>query len=398
LLADWRQRRALGSYGTELSQHSPESNHAQCWSGFGALTILDYLDVVSLIARREADLENLKQDQAYVGLVLRHGDSQGHFQQMEKHIVFLKKQIQQGIQLEQNRLRLTWATRNLAVHLQSYGPIDKSTAMLHEALELRRQMTSQYPSVTRYRVDLATQLHFLGHLYLDNFQDDQANEVFQESYQWAQKILASNPNNPMIEVLYPELLWHRVSNLSLQGDWQAARDSIETYWDAQYGSSQTSSRQAKDPASILRLWEYCCLRTGDTSTIEKVRQLRTQFPQDRDQTPSDDTSTIAQIQRLVQSAEASLLAADKALFDQQSQEAYELEQASLNRMQELLGLIRAESQEWKQQPGRWKEIWDLTLRNPSFTTARASTELQRWPPADRQAWESIWQEIRALID
>jgi hypothetical protein len=30
----------------------PESNHAQCWSEFGSLTILDYLDVVSLAARR----------------------------------------------------------------------------------------------------------------------------------------------------------------------------------------------------------------------------------------------------------------------------------------------------------------------------------------------------------
>lgn len=67
-------------------------------------------------------------------------------------------------------------------------------------------------------------------------------------------------------------------------------------------------------------------------------------------------------------------------------------------MQELLGLIRAESQEWKQQPGRWKEIWDLTLRNPSFTTVRATTELQRWPPDDRQAWESFWQEIGTSID
>ena len=47
---------------------------------------------------------------------------------------------------------------------------------------------------------------------------------------------------------------------------------------------------------------------------------------------------------------------------------------------------------------RWKEIWDLTLRNPSFTTVRATIELQRWPTADRQAWESIWQEIGTSID
>jgi hypothetical protein len=52
LLADWRERRALNSHGTELSKHSPESNHAQCWSGFDALTSLGYLSVVSLAARR----------------------------------------------------------------------------------------------------------------------------------------------------------------------------------------------------------------------------------------------------------------------------------------------------------------------------------------------------------
>jgi tetratricopeptide (TPR) repeat protein len=137
-----KEREELLEFAKAKSSSSSQTSNAQSSNAF--------------LASREADLENLKQDQAHVGLVLRHGDSQSHFQQMEKHIVFLKKQIEQGINLEHNRLRLTWATRNLAVHLQSYGQIDKSTAMLHEALELRRQMTARYPSVTRYRVDLAS--------------------------------------------------------------------------------------------------------------------------------------------------------------------------------------------------------------------------------------------------
>jgi tetratricopeptide (TPR) repeat protein len=99
----------------------------------------------ALIANREFELESLREDQAYVGLILRHGDAQAHFQQIEKHIAFLKKQIEQGVTVEQNRLRLTWATRNLAVHLRSYGQIEQSMPILLEALELRRQMTELYP-------------------------------------------------------------------------------------------------------------------------------------------------------------------------------------------------------------------------------------------------------------
>lgn len=398
------------------------------------------------LANRELDLENLRQDRAYVALALRYGDAQLHFEQIEKHIVFLKKQIEQGNKLEQNRLRLTWATRNLAVQLRSYGQLDQSTTMLKEAMELRRQMTVLYPSVTRYRVDLAStaidlsgtmmnlgqidraiqyaeegiegyrsvlrelpeetnyrvdlalQLHFLGHLYLDHFQDNQAAEVFQESYNLAQKILESNPNNLSMQNVFPELLWHQAIEKSLQGHWQVAQDRIETYWGTQQGQSNTNSRQARDPASVLELWEYCCLRTGDTSTIEKVRQLRTQYPQDRDQASSEDTSTIARIQRIIRSAEVLLLEADEALIEGKDQEGYGLEQASLKQMQEMVDSIRVESQEWKQQPSRMREVWDLTLRNPSFTTVRASAELQRWPPADQQAWESIWLEIKDLID
>ncbi|MFM8262816.1 MAG: hypothetical protein ACKN9S_11115 [Pirellula sp.] len=52
LLADWCQRRALDLHGTELWKHSPEANHVQGWSGFGALMSLGYLVVVSLAARR----------------------------------------------------------------------------------------------------------------------------------------------------------------------------------------------------------------------------------------------------------------------------------------------------------------------------------------------------------
>ena len=398
----------------------------------------------ALIANREIELESLRQDQAYVGLVLRHGDAQAHFQQIERHIGFLKKQIEQGVTLEQNRLRLTWATRNLAVHLRSYGQLDKSTSMLLEALELRRQMTALYPSVTRYkvdlagtaidlagtmkdlgkidqairyaqegiegyrsvlkelpeetsyRVDLASQLHFLGHLYWDNFQDNQANEVFQESYQLAEKILASNPNNPLIQALYPELLWHQSQAQCLRGDWQAARDSLRTYWNAQYGTGNSNIRPAKDPASILELWKHCCLRTGDATAIKEVERLQSQFPQEDNKEQSDDISPQVQIQRLVRSAEASILAADKALLDQQSQEAYRLEQESLKHMQEVLGVIRSQPKEWKQQPGRLLEVWDLTLRNPSFLTVCVPSELDRWPSEHRQDWESIWREIRSL--
>jgi tetratricopeptide (TPR) repeat protein len=399
---------------------------------------------VALIANREIELESLRQDQAYVGLVLRHGDAQAHFQQIERHIAFLKKQIEQGVTVEQNRLRLTWATRNLAVHLRSYGQLDKSKSMSLEALELRRQMTALYPSVTRYkvdlagtaidlaatmkdlgeidqairyaqegiegyrsvlkelpeetsyRVDLASQLHFLGHLYWDNFQDNQANEVFQESYQLAEKILASNPNNPLIQALYPELLWHQSQAQCLRGDWQAARDSLRTYWNAQYGSGNSNIRPAKDPASILELWEYCCLRIGDATAIKEVERLRSQFPKGDNKEQSDDISPQVQIQRLVRSAEASILAADKALLDQQSQEAYRLEQESLKHMQGVLGVIRSQPKEWKQQPGRLLEIWDLTLRNPGFTTVCVPSELDRWPSEHRQDWESIWHEIRSL--
>jgi hypothetical protein len=65
-------------------------------------------------------------------------------------------------------------------------------------------------------------------------------------------------------------------------------------------------------------------------------------------------------------------------------------------MQGVLGVIRSQPKEWKQQPGRLLEIWDLTLRNPGFSTVSAPSELDRWPSEHRQDWESIWHEIRSL--
>ena len=399
---------------------------------------------VSSLATRELELESLLQDQAHVSLVLNHGDIESHFMQFEKHIAFLNKRIESGISLEQNRLRLAWATRNLAIHLRSYGQIDKSLTFLQDALELRRQMTAFYPSVTRYRADLAgtaidlagtigqlgktdqaieycvqgieeyrrlleelpqdasyrvelvMQLHYLVHLCLDSFQDSRAAEVIEESFELARQILASNPSNEQIRGIYPELLWHRAYFQSMRGDWHGASESFSMYWVARSGSKGFQKSDVKPPSEILGFWEYCCLRTGDTSMVEQISKLQSELPDQAKVEQAFDTSWIGQVRGHIQAAEKSLRAADRALLSKQTDVANSSERDALGRMQEVLRLLEVPPHEVALDRKTKLEVWDLTMRNTSFVTVRIAGELERWPPEDQDAWKIIWQKLLSM--
>lgn len=95
-------------------------------------------------------------------------------------------------------------------------------------------------------------------------------------------------------------------------------------------------------------------------------------------------------------AEQSLLEADKAHLAKQEVQATEFEQQALGTMQELLHWFDDDTKVSELTQDQLLEIWNLTLRNPSFVSVRLPSELERWPTEDRQAWESIWRKIRSL--
>ncbi|MFN9346185.1 MAG: hypothetical protein ACK6DQ_06295, partial [Planctomycetota bacterium] len=111
---------------------------------------------------------------------------------------------------------------------------------------------------------------------------------------------------------------------------------------------------------------------------------------------ASDANWIDRIKQKVTLAEQSLLEADKAHLAKQEAQATEFEQQALGTMQELLHWFDDDTKVSELTQDQLLEIWNLTLRNPSFVSVRLPSELERWPTGDRQAWESIWRKIRSL--
>ncbi|MFM8571643.1 MAG: serine/threonine protein kinase [Pirellula sp.] len=137
-----------------------ETNRLDQMNDYFKSAISDRQELISLAVgqkklNREKELQDLLQDQALVGLTFRTGDIDAHFRQFESYLGMLKERINNGDRTEETRLRLAWACSNLANRLIDYGRIDQCEPVLLEALQRRKELLNDFPSVTRYRFDLA---------------------------------------------------------------------------------------------------------------------------------------------------------------------------------------------------------------------------------------------------
>lgn len=401
----------------------------------------------SSIATRQMELAAARQDQAHLGLTLQHGDINRHFQQFDLHINSLREQIRLENATETNRLGLCWALRNLGLHLRNYGQPEKSQIVLKEALAMRREMTDLYPSVTRYRLylaetaidlsktmmalgqtgnaieyategiagyrrllkdspnessflmELAIQLHFVGHLYLNCFRDNEAQESFEESYALSKRLIETNPAISSIQRVYPELVWHHAQIQALGGQWHEAKESLEVLWDIHGAKTLGTVASNDERKTILDLWAYCSMRAGDAKTAERVEQMKVDLlgkPTVITQETAGNLSLMDQVKKCVRTAQEALLAADKNHIDGQFKTANELEQNALSAMQQLMGLIESRPVDTKLTQNDLLNLWTLTVRNPNFVTVRLPEELKRWPDQDQDAWREVWQVILGL--
>ena len=398
----------------------------------------------SIIAGRQMELAVARQDQAHLGLTLQHGDIDRHFQQFDSHISSLREQIHNGNATEANRLGLCWALRNLGLQLRNYGQPEKSQAVLKEALAMRREMTTLYPSVTRYHLylaetavdlsktemsigqsenaieyategiagyrrllkdspnessylmELAIQLHSVGHLYLNCFRDNEAQESFEESYALSKGLIEKNPAISSIQRVYPELVWHHAQIQTLGGRWHEAKESLEFLWDIHGAKTLGTVASNDERKTFLDLWAYCSMRAGDAKTAEHVEKMKVDLLGKpiviTPETP-ENMSLMDQVRKCVRTAQEAILAADKNHVDGQFKTATELEQNALSAMKQLMELIESRPDDTKLTQKDLLELWTLTLRNPSFVTVRLPEELKRWPDQDQDAWREVWQKL-----
>jgi|688.fasta_scaffold17271_8 serine/threonine protein kinase len=401
-----------------------------------------------LIETIDEKLDQFRQDYANVSLILQYGDRESHFRQFQKHVGILKEKIHKGNATELTRLKLAWALRNLGAHYRDVGLLDASEGILKEALNQRQVIATMYPSVSRYRadvagtmidlavtvrrlgridqaieltsqgiegyrellrespidsyyrVDLITQLHSLGHLQLDNFLDQQAEASFNEAFEISKRVLEFDPSlQPMMQ-LYPELLRHQATLQLLNGQWHDATKSFELLWNSRSALGTNASTPNDERKEILDLWEYSCFRAEDSQTAQQVYRLKATLDNQAVGDPlvdlANDATWIDRIKEKVTAAEQELLAADKAYLAKKEAQATEFEQQALGTMQELILWFEDESKVRELTQDQLLAIWNLTLRNPKFVSVRLSSELERWPIGDRQEWEKIWRKLRSL--
>ncbi|MFM8188078.1 MAG: hypothetical protein ACKN85_06300 [Pirellula sp.] len=243
-------------------------------------------------------------------------------------------------------------------------------------------------------VNLATA--FPGHLLLDSFRDQQAKFAFDDSMELDNQSLELNPTNAELQALFAELLWHQSHMQLLEGKWHQASDSLSKYWEA-YNATDTGIATGIMPRDkVLDLWEYCCIRIGDTKSIDRITQQRKQLGIERIEMNSNDKSSMGQLKHLVSEAETRLNDADRSMLAQLREPAIQLQRQALESMQNFIEQAAIKTNESKLTNDELLEIWTLTFRNPSFVTVRLPEELKRWPDQDQDAWGQIWRKLRLL--
>ena len=274
------------------------------------------------LAQALTDLQDLKQDQAHVCLLLGLGNRAPYLQQFDEYIQDLRRRMTAGNDGEAISLKLAWALTNHGTHLLSDQQISPAIDRLTSAVVLRNDLRSRFPSVVLYqvdasrtlfqlatalrkagqlelalqrhlqaidilrqihraaegesnhRVDLAIGLHDLGHLYLELFQDAAAVTAFEESFTLSRDGNIWNSNHPEIIRLVLETIDHEADRLMQRGEWSTATTLFQQMWQLIERSPQTAAMMVTPERRehLWRRWQLCCLRSGDNHALAELQR------------------------------------------------------------------------------------------------------------------------------
>ncbi|MFM2002993.1 MAG: Serine/threonine-protein kinase PknD [Planctomycetota bacterium] len=275
-------------------------------------------------AQRETELRDLLQDQAHVSLLLRIGDEQANFEQFDRHIAMLDQKVRAGDGVEHNRLRLAWALHNLGLHRRNRDDQESAVVALERAAAIREMLVNDYPSVLRYRTDLANsmvelgialwnvgrreesiakseegirrhrelmtqmpqspvvamemawRLYTLGHYYMESFLFAQGEEAFAESLRMVGDLVAGNPANPAMVALHRELTWREAQRLMARGEWDEAKGKLAALWGMLQNGPELAIQSLPpiDRDALLDAWSLAAERCSDKSAVENIGRLR----------------------------------------------------------------------------------------------------------------------------
>ena len=275
-------------------------------------------------AQRETELRDLLQDQAHVSLLLRIGDERANFEQFDRHIAMLDQKVKAGDGVEHNRLRLAWALHNLGLHRRNRDDQESAVVALERAAAIRETLVNDYPSVLRYRTDLANtmvelgialwnvgrreesiakseegirrhrelmtqmpqspvvamemawRLYTLGHYYMESFLFAQGEEAFAESLRMVGDLVAGNPANPAMVALHRQLTWREAQRLMGRGEWDEAKEKLAALWGMLQNGPEVAIQSLPpiDRDALLDAWGLAAERCGDKSAVENIGRLR----------------------------------------------------------------------------------------------------------------------------
>lgn len=176
-------------------------------------------------------LMQLRQDEAHVYLLKGLGDQKAAFQQFESYILYLKDQIQHNANHESDALRLAWALHNLGIHRRNNGDTQLCIDHLKASLAMRRELAANFPGVVRYRADMSNTLAELAITCTICDQKQEAIQYLSESIATLKSLTSQFPEHPYIVELASQLhrLGHLYTDLELRSDAKSAfTDALET--------------------------------------------------------------------------------------------------------------------------------------------------------------------------
>lgn len=243
--------------------------------------------------------------------------------QQWRHNVALRDQSTR-LAVEHNRIRLAWALHNLGLHHRNRGDQEAAVDALERAAAIRVKLVRDYPSVLRYRTDLANsmvalgtalwnvgrheesiakseegirrhrelmkqmpqspaaamemalRLHTLGHHYMQSFLFAQGEEAFAESLRLVDDLIAGNPANPSMVALHRELTYREAQRLLGRGKWDEAKGKIAAIWGMLQNGPEVAPQSVPpiDHDALLDAWSLAAERCGDKSAVENIGRLR----------------------------------------------------------------------------------------------------------------------------
>ena len=345
-------------------------------------------------------LQDLRQDRAHVFLVRGLGDRDESLKQFQEYIAMLRETISGVGANESERLRLAWAHHNLGGHYRQSGAMREAEESLEEALQLREELLVGYPSVVRYRADLARTLAELAQVQVQLGRTEAGCASMQASLEGMRRLGVDVPASSYgLDAILQLHQWgHFCVDMGMRQEGEAAfADALRDFEEAYHAGAASVSFDRNPGLRTLYLELLRHRAELLRSNADYVEELKLRHRMVQVTAESLLGELVGEMWREQLHVASAALLADVGDTGEVAvptmahrREVFEALQACCDQLEERRIALGSESQAWRIIRD---EAQQQVIAGKMFEMLRSEEFLEQLQAEERTEWESLWSRL-----